>query len=33
MSNSQEYNGWPNYATFRVHLEMFDGMDPNELFF
>jgi hypothetical protein len=33
MSNSQEYNGWTNYATWRVNLEMFDGMDPNDLFF
>jgi len=32
MSNSQEYNGWSNYATWRVHLEMFDGMDPADLF-
>lgn len=32
MSNSQEYNGWTNYATWRVHLEMFDGMDPADLF-
>jgi hypothetical protein len=32
MSNSQEYNGWSNYATWRVHLEMFDGMDPNDMF-
>lgn len=25
-----EYNGWTNYATWRVNLEMFDGMvlDP-----
>jgi len=21
-----EYNGWTNYATWRVNLEMFDGM-------
>jgi hypothetical protein len=32
MSNPNEYNGWTNYATWRVHLEMFDGMDPNDLF-
>ena len=32
MSNSQEYNGWSNYATWRVHLEMFDGMDPADMF-
>jgi len=22
------YNGWTNYATWRVNLEMFDGQDP-----
>jgi hypothetical protein len=22
----QAYNGWSNYATWRVNLEMFDGM-------
>lgn len=27
---NQNYNGWTNYATWRVHLEMFDGMDPGE---
>ena len=26
MSN-EEYNGWTNYATWRVNLEMFDGGD------
>ena len=25
MSN---YNGWTNYATWRVNLEIFDGIDP-----
>jgi len=29
MSNST-YNGWTNYATWRVNLEMFDGFDPRE---
>jgi len=24
------YNVWTNYATWRVNLEMFDGMDINE---
>lgn len=24
------YNGWSNYATWRVHLEVFDGMDFHE---
>jgi hypothetical protein len=22
------YNGWTNYATWRVNLEIFDGMEP-----
>jgi hypothetical protein len=22
------YNGWTNYATWRVNLEIFDGQDP-----
>ena len=22
-----EYNGWTNYATWRINLEMFDGYD------
>ena len=26
------YNGWTNYATWRVNLEMFDGFDPREHF-
>ena len=25
MTNSNEYNGWTNYATWRVNLEVFDG--------
>ncbi len=25
------YNGWANYATWRVRLEMFDGLDPYEM--
>ena len=25
------YNGWTNYATWRVNLEMFDGMESNGL--
>ena len=32
MSNSQEHNGWSTYATWRVHLEIFDGVDPADLF-
>ena len=23
-----KYNGWTNYATWRVNLEVFDGIDP-----
>ena len=26
------YNGWTNYATWRVNLEIFDCMDPREYF-
>ena len=26
----ERYNGWSNYATWRVNLEMFDGFDPKE---
>jgi hypothetical protein len=25
--NDAAYNGWTNYATWRVNLEMFDGYD------
>lgn len=24
------YNGWTNYATWRVNLEIFDGMEPSD---
>lgn len=27
-----KYNGWTNYATWRVNLEVFDGMDIREMF-
>lgn len=27
MANDNRYNGWTNYATWRVNLEIFDGMD------
>ena len=31
MSNKNEtYNGWTNYATWRVQLEIFDGMEIYE---
>ena len=26
------YNGWTNYETWRVNLEMFDGYDPTDFF-
>ena len=26
---NQKYNGWTNYATWRVNLEIFDGQDLN----
>jgi hypothetical protein len=29
MSNNQEYNGWTNYETWRVNLEIFDGLEEN----
>jgi hypothetical protein len=29
---NKTYNGWTNYATWRVNLEMFDGINPHEYF-
>lgn len=26
------YNGWTNYATWRINLEIFDGFDPTDYF-
>lgn len=26
------YNGWTNYATWRINLEIFDGMSPYDYF-
>jgi hypothetical protein len=26
------YNGWTNYETWRVNLEIFDGLDPYDHF-
>ena len=26
------YNGWTNYATWRVNLEIFDGLETSEMF-
>ena len=28
MSSNTTYNGWTNYATWRVNLEMFDELEP-----
>jgi hypothetical protein len=30
MSKDNTYNGWHNYATWRVNLEIFDGMEIDE---
>jgi hypothetical protein len=27
-----KYNGWTNYATWRVNLEMFDGFDVQDAY-
>jgi hypothetical protein len=27
-----KYNGWTNYATWRVNLEIFDGLEQSEVF-
>jgi hypothetical protein len=32
MQNENGYNGWANYATWRVKLEMFDGFDVQDLY-
>ena len=29
--SDKKYNGWTNYATWRVNLEMFDAWDVSEL--
>lgn len=29
MSEDTKYNGWTNYATWRVHLEIFDGTEDH----
>jgi len=26
--NNEKYNGWTNYATWRVMLDIFDGFEP-----
>jgi hypothetical protein len=30
--SDNRYNGWTNYATWRVRLEIFDGFDPSDYF-
>ena len=31
MTNNK-YNGWTNYETWRVNLEIFDGFDPQDYY-
>lgn len=31
MTTDNTYNGWANYATWRVNLEIFDGMSPRDV--
>lgn len=28
MTTDNKYNGWTNYATWRIQLEVFDGVEP-----
>lgn len=28
---SDGYNGWTNYATWRINLELFDGIDASDI--
>lgn len=30
MNTQNTYNGWTNYATWRIALEWFDNFNPNE---
>ena len=32
-TNKETYNGWTNYATWRVSLELFDGYEFEEDFY
>jgi hypothetical protein len=32
INDTDRYNGWTNYATWRVNLEIFDGFDPSDYF-
>lgn len=29
---NEKYNGWTNYETWRINLELFDGFDPFDYF-
>jgi hypothetical protein len=29
MAHDAKYNGWTNYATWRINLEMVDGCEPD----
>jgi len=31
-NSDNRYNGWTNYATWRVNLEIFDGFDPSDYY-
>jgi hypothetical protein len=31
MTNDTRYNGWPTYETWRVNLEMFDGLSVADI--
>lgn len=31
MTQDNKYNGWTNYATWRINLEIFDGFDLSNL--
>lgn len=31
MTQDTNYNGWTNYATWRVNLEIFDGLAPDDM--
>jgi hypothetical protein len=32
MTTDNRYNGWTNYATWRIALEIFDGLDIRDLY-
>lgn len=32
MSTDNTYNGWHNYATWRINLEIFDGFDMSDYY-